>query len=114
MEAYGIKLSEHQNALALVCSRQAFFNIFYLKHVTTQLDDYYKQIKALKCRTRRNLFQLFIYQEENDVPRPHPHEGGQKALVQGREAFCSYGGQTTLPRTLVEVLLGHLGLWELL
>ncbi len=42
------------------------------------------------------LLQLLVHHEENDVPGPHPHEGGHEAPVEGQQPLVLDGRQAAV------------------
>ena len=53
--------------------------------------------------------QLLVDDEEDDVPGPHAHEGGDEAAVEALDALVLEGGQAAVDGRTVDLFTSDLG-----
>ena len=49
------------------------------------------------------MFEIFVDEEKDDVPRSHPTKGRHEAAIQGHEAFVAQGGGEALGGRPIDV-----------
>ncbi len=54
------------------------------------------EVSQVFAGVKVQLLQLLVHHEENDVPGPHPHEGGHEAPVEGQQPLVLDGRQAAV------------------